>query len=168
MKHLLLLLFTFNLLFAKEYAVQVLAVKNPTSITPYFKRVASKMESDTIKMQVIEEQNKKSGTALQKVLFKSFKDKKSAQEFCKVARKTLFDDAFVRALPSNILKVKSAIATNRSQTKKIVKKEHVKRVVKKYVSAREQRKVRRMSEIAQAIAFYKNSSCLKFSCKSGF
>lgn len=161
MKHLVLFLFTLNMLLAKDYAVQVLAVKNPDSISSYFAKVAKRLESNSIKMNTIEEETKGYDVALKKVLFQKFEDKKSAMKFCKVAREKLFGDAFVREIKSL---PKSVVAKQR--LRKTFKRKSVK--VKKYVSAREKRKLKRMKEIAEAIAFYKNSSGIQYTCSSSF
>jgi len=159
MKHLLLFLLTLNILFAKDYAVQVLAVKDSHSILPYFSRVAKSMESDEVKMKVIKESTKGYKTPLNKVLFEKFENKKSAMKFCKTARTKLFGDAFVREIEV----VSKSVALKQKPQKKLKHK-----IIKKYVSDREKRKLKRMKEIAEAIAFYKNSSGIQYTCSSSF
>lgn len=161
MKHLVLLILTLNILLAKDYAVQVLAVKNSSSISPYFSKIAQSIESNEVKMKVIQENTKGYSDPLKKVLFEKFEDKKSAMQFCKVAREKLFGDAFVREIKSVPKSVVAKKAPQKSFKRKAVK-------VKKYVSTREKRKLKRMKEIAEAIAFYKNSSGIQYTCSSSF
>lgn len=169
MKHLVLLLLTLNILLAKDYAVQVLAVENSNSITPYFSRIAKSMESDAVKMKVIEERTKNYNSPLKKVLFEKFEDKKSAMKFCKTARTKLFGDAFVREInAASKSVVKEQVKSQSVVVKEAPQKTFKRKAVKKYVSTREKRKMARKREIAEAIAFYKNSSGIKYTCSSSF
>jgi len=146
MKHLLLTLILSTLLFSSEYGVQVIAVKNPDSLTPSFMRIAKSLESQKVSYKILNE------GVYQKVVFKTFQTKKDALLFCKIAREKVAKDAFIRPVTQEKEKIKQVSGVKDTTHKLIVQKSLSK-------------KEKRLNELDAIMDFYAHSKYYTFSCK---
>ena len=150
------LLFFLILSFAKaqdDYNIQVLSVKNKSSITDEFiaKIKKSKMTYKTVEVD-----------GWRKVKVGSFKDYKGAKKRLKLTKKCIAKDAFVSRNQTIIAKIE-AIEIKEPGPQKELKNKSIKkptcRYHHKYIL---DKNAKRKLEISQALSFYKNSSYYGF------